>query len=88
MANYTPSWNLTTIPDDLFFSEYGRRRSHLRRKFTGGSNGGRGKVPTPCPRCEELCKSWRAAQRHCPTLKVIEASIKAAEAASMQETCQ
>lgn len=63
MANYTPHWNLSSIPHDLFLSELGRRNSLNRRTFTGGRNGGKPK-PTHC-KCGELCESWRAAQRHC-----------------------
>lgn len=65
MANYTPSWNLSSIPHHLFLSELGRRNSLNRRTFTGGRNGGKAKVPTECKVCGELCESWRAAYRHC-----------------------
>ena len=38
---YRPNWNLSTIPDALFRSEHGRRNNALRKRRTGGRNGGR-----------------------------------------------
>lgn len=33
---YSPNWDLTTIPDDAFESERGRRHSLKRKTFGGG----------------------------------------------------
>ncbi len=61
--NYTPDWNLATIPDPEFRSERSRRASLLRR--THGAGPGRPRKPTACPRCGYECPSARQAVRHC-----------------------
>jgi len=69
---YSPTWDLSSIPEEAFWSELGRRRNKLIRHRRGGGNG-RPLKPTPCPKCGERCESVRAAGRHCPKNRVINA---------------
>lgn len=61
---YSPAWDLSSIPEEIFWSELGRRRNKLIRHRSGGGNG-RPLKPTPCPKCGVECESVRAAGRHC-----------------------
>ena len=44
--NYTPHWNLSTIPEDALKSEWARRSVARRQKAVGPP-----KVLHPCPKC-------------------------------------
>ncbi len=50
--DYKPFWNLSSIPDDVFMSESGRRQA-ARLANPGGyrKTAGRKKEMVPCPRC-------------------------------------
>lgn len=61
---YSPSWDLSSIPEEIFWSELGRRRNKLIRHRRGGGNG-RPVKPMPCPKCGKPCKSRREAEGHC-----------------------
>jgi len=50
MADYTSKWNLSTIPDDVFYREVGRRRVSKRPADLAI---GQPKVMRPCPYCKE-----------------------------------
>lgn len=53
MSSYNPTWDLSTIPDQVFKSEDSRRKNALRTTRTGGRNGGRPRVADRCP-----CGKW------------------------------
>ena len=51
--NYNLSWDLSTIPNDVFKREDSRRKNLLRTTRSGGHNGGRKRSPDRCP-----CGKW------------------------------
>jgi hypothetical protein len=63
---YKPTWDLQSIPDDVFRSEIGRR-SAARRKTAGGyrENAGRKPEMVPCPRgCGQIVSKTEAQRGH------------------------
>lgn len=67
--NYSPDWDLATIPTEAWRSEAKRRAARQRRNPSGGRNGGRPPKPTNCRRCGTLCPSAREAWTHCEKTK-------------------
>jgi len=65
MADYKPSWNLETVPDDVFYSESARRMTE-RRKVSGGFREGAGRKPemVRCPRCGASVTKTEARRGH------------------------
>jgi predicted RNA-binding Zn-ribbon protein involved in translation (DUF1610 family) len=63
--DYKPSWNLRSIPDDVFFSESGRRQAAMRVNPGGFREGaGRKAIMVPCPRCGERVTRTEARRGH------------------------
>ena len=46
-------------------SAYKRLVASRRKVKSGGRNGGRRPIPSPCPKCGVSCPSKRAARDHC-----------------------
>lgn len=65
MAAYKPSWDLETVPDNVFYAEAARRMTE-RRKVSGGSREGAGRKPemVPCPRCGRQVTKTEARRGH------------------------
>lgn len=61
--NYKPTWDLSTIPDDLIIQEAGRRRAAMRQTYSGGRNGGRPPVTKRCP-CGAMTKQRAKLRNH------------------------
>ena len=63
MSDYvwSPTWDLATIPADIFASERARRVAAKRKTHAGG----RPPIERPCPRCGAACPSAREARSHC-----------------------
>ena len=60
---YRDTWNLATVPEDVFKREWSRR-SYVKRKAIGAAAaGGRPKVVKPCPKCGQAF-SAREMRRH------------------------
>jgi len=57
---YEADWDLSTIPDEIMSSEWGRRRAAKRK-----TRGGPPRKPTPCPRCGVTCPTAKDARMHC-----------------------
>lgn len=53
-----------TIPDDVLYSEVGRRRGAHTRNRTGGRNGGRPKTIFTCPICGKDIEGRAAFDEH------------------------
>jgi|GEM_PF-4404545 len=67
--NYTPTWDLTTIPDADFNSEAGRRRSLKANVPRGGTRAGAGRPRScECGACA-VCKRW---EKRKTKLKIIQ----------------
>jgi len=71
MSDWSPEWDLSTIPDDVFMSERGRRNVSKRKvcKAPGGSK------PTlvSCLGCREVTSLTKFKRLHwfkCPALRV------------------
>jgi hypothetical protein len=47
--NWTPRFDISTVPDDVLMSEFQRRRSSKRETYGAGT--GRPKIMRPCPKC-------------------------------------
>lgn len=63
---WSDSIDLSTVPDDVFTSEWARRQSAKRQTYGAGT--GRPKTLRPCPNCT---KEFGAAElrRHLPRCK-------------------
>jgi len=55
------SFDMTTIPDEVFFSELGRRRSNMRQTF--GHGNGRPLVEDRCP-CGLMTRTRAEKRKH------------------------
>lgn len=64
MKSWTPSLDMSTIPDQILFAEVGRRRAARRDP----ANAGRPKTLKPCPHCREQmgARDLRAHRPICP----------------------
>ncbi len=66
MAEYKPTWNLATVPDEVFYAEAARRMTE-RRKTAGGSRPGAGRPRelVKCPRgCGRMVTKTEARRGH------------------------
>jgi hypothetical protein len=65
VAEYKSTWNLETIPDELFYAESARRMT-ARRKVSGGPRPGAGRPIqlARCPRCGEKVTKTQATRGH------------------------
>ncbi len=66
MQHYKPSWNIESIPDEVLYSEVGRRNA-ARRKTAGGSRPGAGRPRelVKCPRgCGRMVTKTEARRGH------------------------
>jgi hypothetical protein len=62
--NWNRHWDLASIPDDLFKSEWARRCAQSRTTYSGGRNGGRPVELVPCPRCGQQVSKTEARRGH------------------------
>jgi hypothetical protein len=75
-VKYDITWDLATIPQNVWRSEAGRRAAAARTTPSGGRNGGRPKIPTACAvcgqhylsageatRCARRCNGWIRAEK-------------------------
>jgi hypothetical protein len=65
MAEYKPTWNMGSIPDEVLYSEVGRRNA-ARRTTAGGYRPGAGRKPTlvKCLRCGQQVTKTQARRGH------------------------
>src|SRR5262245_12091848 len=62
MRVWTPTFDMTSIPEDVFKSEDRRRKSMMRKTFSGGVVWGEHNPDTPRCRCA-ACTSKRVEER-------------------------
>jgi hypothetical protein len=65
MAEFKPTWDLASIPDDALYSEIGRRNA-ARRVNAGGARAGAGRKAemVACPRCGASVSKTEARRGH------------------------
>lgn len=65
MKTGKPKWDLASIPDEVLYSEVGRRNA-ARRRTAGGPRPGAGRKPTyvACPLCGAKVTSTQARRGH------------------------